>query len=74
MILENIPKDAPAYSEELFGPVFSFFKASSNEECVEIANDSIYGLGAVIFSQDISKAKKLALKIESGAVYINEVV
>lgn len=66
MILENIPKDAPAYSEELFGPVFSFFKASSSDECIEIANDSVYGLSAVLFSKDISKAKQLALRIESG--------
>jgi len=74
MILENIPRDAPAYSEELFGPVFSFFKAASAEECVEIANDSIYGLDAVIISKDVNKAKKLALRIEAGSVYINEVV
>jgi len=73
MILENIPKDSPAYREELFGPVFSFFKASSNDECIEFANDNVYGLGAVLFSRDVNNAKKLALKIESGAVYINEV-
>jgi len=73
MILENIPKDAPAYHEELFGPVFSFFKASSNDECIEIANDNIYGLSAVLFSKDINKAKKFALRIESGQVYINEI-
>jgi succinate-semialdehyde dehydrogenase/glutarate-semialdehyde dehydrogenase len=74
MILENISKDSPAYSEELFGPVFLFFKASSNDEAIEIANDNIYGLAAVIFGKDINNAKKLALKIESGQVYINELV
>jgi len=66
MILENIPKDAPAYSEELFGPVYSFFKASSADECVEIANDSIYGLDAVIISKDVNNAKKLALRLDAG--------
>jgi len=50
MILEDLPKDSPAYKEELFGPIFSFFRAGSTDECIEIANDTVYGLSAAIFS------------------------
>jgi len=71
--LEDIHKDSPAYSEELFGPVFSFFRASSNDEFIELANDTVYGLGASIFSKNIDLAKKLALRIESGQVFINDI-
>ena len=73
IVLESIPKDAPAYNEEVFGPVFGLFKASSDDECIEIANDTVYGLGASIFSNDVARAKQLALEIESGQVFINDI-
>jgi len=50
MILENVKEGQPAYHEELFGPVFSLFKVANLEEAVELANDSIYGLSACVFS------------------------
>jgi acyl-CoA reductase-like NAD-dependent aldehyde dehydrogenase len=50
VVLENIPTNSRAYCEELFGPVFSLYRAKSEQEAVRIANDSDYGLGAAVFS------------------------
>ncbi|WP_299248211.1 NAD-dependent succinate-semialdehyde dehydrogenase [uncultured Cytophaga sp.] len=74
IILENIPHTAPARRDELFGPVFSCIKVSSTEEAIRIANETAFGLGASIWTKDIAKAQQLAVQIESGSVFINEMV
>ena len=56
-ILENISRDNPAWYEEFFGPVAQIYVAKDEDEIVSIANDSNYGLGGVIHSQDIERAK-----------------
>ncbi len=53
-ILENVKKGMPAYHEELFGPVASIIKVNNEEEAIEVANDSIYGLGAAIFTENVN--------------------
>ena len=73
-ILSEIPAHAPAYSEELFGPVACIYKVTSAEEAVALANASSYGLGASIWTSDAILAERLASKIESGAVFINAMV
>ncbi|WP_297335667.1 NAD-dependent succinate-semialdehyde dehydrogenase [Algoriphagus sp.] len=73
-ILTEIPKDSPAYSEELFGPVASVFKVKNTEEAIKLANDSAFGLGASLWSEELEKAEKIAESIESGAVFINSLV
>ena len=73
-ILTDIPTTAPAYSEELFGPVATIFKVKNETDAIALANDSEFGLGASIWSEDKEKAEKLASKIESGAVFINSMV
>src|SRR5690606_11029512 len=70
-ILENISRDNPAWYEEFFGPVAQIYVAKDEDEIVSIANDSNYGLGGVIHSQDIERAKKLASRIETGMNWIN---
>lgn len=74
VILTDIPTTAPAYSEELFGPVATIFKVKNEADAIALANDSEFGLGASIWSGDKEKAEKLAGKIESGAVFINAMV
>jgi succinate-semialdehyde dehydrogenase/glutarate-semialdehyde dehydrogenase len=71
-ILAGVTPDMRAYSEELFGPVAIVHKASSIEEAVELANDTVYGLGAVIQSTDSAAAQEVADKLDVGIVYINE--
>ncbi|MGK9368325.1 NAD-dependent succinate-semialdehyde dehydrogenase [Melioribacter sp. Ez-97] len=73
-ILEGVKKGMPAYEEELFGPVASVIKIKTEEEAIRIANDTPFGLGAAIWTQDIERAKSLARKIEAGSVFINGMV
>ncbi|TFV94800.1 NAD-dependent succinate-semialdehyde dehydrogenase [Algoriphagus kandeliae] len=73
-ILTDIPKESPAYSKELFGPVASIFKVKNEDEAISLANDSEFGLGGSLWSQDLEKAEKLAAQIETGAVFINSLV
>ena len=70
-ILTNITRDNPANFEEFFGPVAQVYVVKNDDEVVKLANDSHYGLGGAIFSQNIERAKGLASRIETGMVYIN---
>ena len=73
-IIMNIPKNSPAYSEELFGPCASVFIAENENEAIELANDTSFGLGASLWTKDKAKAMKLAGKIQSGSVFLNAMV
>lgn len=73
-LLTDVSKENPAYYEEIFGPVTSIYEVDSLEEAVELANDSHFGLGAAIWTEDLELAKKIATKLEAGSVAINEVV
>lgn len=73
-VLSNISPGMPAYDEELFGPVASIFVVNSDDEAAQLANDSRYGLGGSVWTQDIERGKEFVRRIESGAVYINKMV
>ena len=73
-ILGNLTKGMPAYEDEIFGPVASLIKAKDEKDAIRIANDSQFGLGASLWTSNISKAKIIAGKIESGSVFINGMV
>lgn len=73
-ILTDIPKDSPAFSEELFGPVAVVFKVKSAHEAIEIANSTEFGLGASLWTGDLERGELLASQIESGAVFLNAMV
>ncbi len=70
-ILENIQKDNPAYKEEFFGPVFLMFRVASDDEAIQLANDTPYGLASAVFSQDNERAGRVAREIEAGMVFVN---
>nr|WP_315591841.1 aldehyde dehydrogenase family protein [uncultured Cupriavidus sp.] len=70
-IITGITKDNPLYYQEAFGPVLSFYVVDSEEEAIQLANDSNYGLGAFVFDVDTNHAKEVAGRIEAGMVYIN---
>jgi succinate-semialdehyde dehydrogenase/glutarate-semialdehyde dehydrogenase len=74
LIMENVKPGMPAYDEELFGPVASFVRVQSQDEAIQIANDSNFGLGGSLWTGDVEKGRQLAKKIESGAVYINQMM
>lgn len=71
-VLVDVDHSMSVMSEETFGPVIPIMRVNNPEEAIGLANDSRYGLGASIFSRDKSAAAKLAEKIESGAVNIND--
>ncbi len=74
-ILENVQKGMPAYEEELFGPVASVIKVKDEEEAVRVANDSVYGLGASIYSGNEKRAEQIAAQqLEAGCCFINDFV
>lgn len=74
-ILTNVTKGMPAYDEELFGPVASVIKVKGEEQAIRVANDSIYGLGAAIFSKDLEKAERIASEeLEAGCCFVNDFV
>ena len=70
-ILTNILPDNPAYREEFFGPVALFFRVKDEDAAIALANDSDYGLGGSVFTQDIERGKRVASRIETGMVFVN---
>jgi succinate-semialdehyde dehydrogenase/glutarate-semialdehyde dehydrogenase len=70
-ILTDIQPDNPAYREEFFGPVALFFRVKDEDAAIALANDSDYGLGGSVFTQDIERGKRVASRIETGMVFIN---
>jgi succinate-semialdehyde dehydrogenase/glutarate-semialdehyde dehydrogenase len=73
-VLTNIPKDSPAYSEELFGPVASIFPANNLQEALQLANATSFGLGACLWSNDRQEQDTFIEEIEAGAAFINGMV
>ncbi|MDR9419064.1 MAG: NAD-dependent succinate-semialdehyde dehydrogenase [Gracilimonas sp.] len=74
-ILENVKAGMPAYEEELFGPVAAIIKVKDKDEAIKIANDTKFGLGAAVFSQDEKRAEEIAAnKLAAGCCFVNEFV
>jgi len=71
-ILTNIKPANPAYREEFFGPVALFFRFKTEDEAVALANDSDYGLGGSVFTRDIARGQRVARRINTGMVFINQ--
>nr|WP_298375415.1 NAD-dependent succinate-semialdehyde dehydrogenase [uncultured Halomonas sp.] len=72
-VLTQVTPDMDAYHEELFGPVAVVYKIASEEEAIELANSSPFGLGSIVVSKDQDKALRVADRLEVGMVFINEV-
>ena len=73
-VLTNIPKNSPAYREELFGPVACLFRAKDVDEAIAIANDSRFGLGASVWTNDEFERKRFVNEVEAGMVFVNKMV
>ncbi len=70
-IITNMQQNNPVYYEELFGPVATFFRVKDEQAAIDLANDSPYGLGGSIFTQDIERGKRVADQIDTGMIFIN---
>ncbi|MEY2563710.1 MAG: succinate-semialdehyde dehydrogenase / glutarate-semialdehyde dehydrogenase [Verrucomicrobiota bacterium] len=73
-VLSDIPRNSPAYREEIFGPVACFFRVSDATEAIRIANDSAFGLGASAWTNDAAEQQLFASELEAGMVFINSMV
>ena len=71
-ILADIKPGNPAFGEEFFGPVALFFRVKNEDEAVALANDSEFGLGGSVFTKDVARGKRLASRIDTGMMFINQ--
>lgn len=71
-VLTHIDENNPIYSQELFGPVASCYVGDSEEEAIKIANATPFGLGASVFTADVDRGRRVAERIDSGMVFINQ--
>jgi len=73
-VLVDLPHDSAVAREEFFGPVALVFTFKTDEEAIQLANDSDFGLGATVWSRDPVRANAVAARLEAGAVFINDFV
>ena len=74
-ILTGVKKGMPAYTDEIFGPVASVITVKNVQEAIRVANDTSFGLGAAIFTKDISLGEKIAKEdLQAGSCFVNSLV
>lgn len=71
VVFADVKPGSRGYHEELFGPAFMLFKVSSEDGAVQLANDTPFGLGSAVFSQDPERAARVGAQIDAGMVYVN---
>ncbi|CAD5199617.1 NAD-dependent succinate-semialdehyde dehydrogenase [Pseudomonas sp. FEN] len=72
-ILTDIAPDNPAFRDEFFGPVALFFRVADEEAAIALANDSDFGLGGSVFTRDLARGRRVASRIETGMMFINNI-
>jgi len=71
-VLADVKKGMPAYDEEMFGPVAAIIPVKDEKEAIKVANDSLFGLGAAVFTKDIKKGERIAAnELEAGCCFVN---
>ena len=74
-VLTNVTKGMPAYDEELFGPVAAIIRVNDEAEAIQTANDSVFGLGAAVFTNDHQRGERIAAEqLEAGCCFVNALV
>ncbi|WP_226481555.1 NAD-dependent succinate-semialdehyde dehydrogenase [Natrinema amylolyticum] len=73
-VITDVPENAPADQEELFGPVATVFRVPDEEAAIEKANDTRFGLGASVWTEDLERGERVARQFESGLAFVNELV
>jgi succinate-semialdehyde dehydrogenase / glutarate-semialdehyde dehydrogenase len=70
-LLTDVKKGFPVYDQETFGPVVAIISVKDEEEAIRVANDSVFGLGGSVWTNDLKKGEAVARKINAGAVFVN---
>jgi succinate-semialdehyde dehydrogenase / glutarate-semialdehyde dehydrogenase len=74
-VLTDVRPDSPANREELFGPVAAVIPVADEAEAIRVANDSVFGLGAAVFTADVERGKRIATEaLEAGCCFVNDLV
>jgi succinate-semialdehyde dehydrogenase/glutarate-semialdehyde dehydrogenase len=73
-VLTDIPRQSPAYHEELFGPVACVFRVKDADEAIHLANDTRFGLGASVWTNDEAERERFINELEVGMVFVNRMV
>ena len=73
-VVYNPTKDMKILNEEVFGPIAPIITVKDEDEAVRVANDTAFGLGAAVWSRDLERAERIASRVETGTVYINDFV
>ena len=73
-VLVDVDHSMACMTEETFGPTLPIMKVATVDEAIRLANDSVYGLSASVFSRDVARAKDIALQLDCGAVNVNDVI
>ncbi len=72
-ILTDVKPTNPAFRDEFFGPVAMFFRVKDEDEAIALANDSDFGLGGSVFTEDIARGKRVASRVDTGMMFINNI-
>jgi succinate-semialdehyde dehydrogenase/glutarate-semialdehyde dehydrogenase len=72
-ILTHIKPDNPAFRDEFFGPVALFFRVKDEDAAIALANDSDFGLGGSVFTKDIARGKRVASRVDTGMMFVNNI-
>ncbi len=72
-VLTDIAPDNPAYRDEFFGPVVSFFRVKDEAAAIALANDSDFGLGGSVFTKDVARGKRVASQVDTGMMFVNNI-
>jgi succinate-semialdehyde dehydrogenase/glutarate-semialdehyde dehydrogenase len=72
-ILTGITPDNPAFRDEFFGPVVSFYRVRTEAEAIALANDSDFGLGGSVWTRDVARGQRVASQIDTGMMFVNNI-
>jgi succinate-semialdehyde dehydrogenase/glutarate-semialdehyde dehydrogenase len=72
-ILTDVKPGNPAFRDEFFGPVAMFFRVRNEDEAIALANDSDFGLGGSVFTKDVARGMRVASRVETGMMFINNI-